>query len=204
MSFCYPLLYRNPLSDIIKYSLQFEEMKTKSISFAEVLRKNARSPKSEATQGLRLSELVQQFQVNPRDDYTLHLGKCNNSQRSKPTKMGYSKNTPDSLVFDSWIQKQSSLGPNKENIRSQRTTPHETKKPDVGFRKLGLQSKARQQWQPAANSKTSQRQTEYQPLEESQQNYPQLHIEMIKSNGYEAEAVGRVKSPQVQKVFRHE
>lgn len=38
---------------------------------------------------------------------------------------------------------------------------------------------------------------ECEPLEESQQNYPQLHIEMIKSNGYEAEAVGKVKYPQV-------
>lgn len=31
-------------------------------------------------------------------------------------------------MFDSWIQKQSSVGPNKQNIRSQRSTRNESSK----------------------------------------------------------------------------
>jgi hypothetical protein len=126
-------------------------MKSKSISFAEVLRKTSKSPRVEpAVTGLTLEELVQRFENDPSEDYTLYLGHFNASQRSKPSasKMAFSRNTVGNQeeVFDSWIQKQSTLGSNKENIRNQpqrlaRNEP--VKRSEGGFRKTITHSKAK-------------------------------------------------------------
>jgi hypothetical protein len=71
-------------------------MKTKSISFAEVLRKNTKSPRVEqALSGLTLEEMARRFDTDPTEDYTLYLGNFSTSQRSKPSssKMAFSRNT---------------------------------------------------------------------------------------------------------------
>ncbi len=71
----------------------------------------------------KLAELVQQFDANPGEDYTLYLGQVGLSHRSKPSpfQMGLSRNQAENQeeMFDSWIQRQSALGSNKENIRNQ-------------------------------------------------------------------------------------
>lgn len=76
------------------YSLYFE-MKPRNISFAEVLKKKGRSPQPEVSRvGLKLSELLQQWEEYPEEDYTLQLGSIGLSQRSRPStiKMFSSKN----------------------------------------------------------------------------------------------------------------
>lgn len=126
-------------------------MKSKSISFAEVLRKTSKSPRAEpAGTGLSLEELVRRFESDPSEDYTLYLGRFNASTRSKPSasKMAFSRNTVvnQEEMFDSWIQKQSAIGSNKENIRNQpqRLVRNElTKKSECGFRKTMAYSKAK-------------------------------------------------------------
>ncbi len=62
--------------------------------------------------------------------------------------MAFSRNTVGNQeeMFDSWIQKQSTLGANKENIRNQpvksnRNEP--TKRSEVGYRKNITTSKAK-------------------------------------------------------------
>jgi hypothetical protein len=125
-------------------------MKTKNISFAEVLRKNAKSPRVEPTlTGATLEEIVQRFEVDPDDDYTLYLGNFCTSQQSKPasSRMALSRNTVGNQeeMFDSWIQKQSTMGSNKENIRNQpqRMMRNESQKRlENGFQKaIGVHSK---------------------------------------------------------------
>lgn len=127
-------------------------MKTKSISFAEVLRKNAKSPRVEATRGPpTLEEMVRRFEVDPDEDYTLYLGRFNASQKSKPSsfQMTFSRNTGadnQDEMFDSWIQKQSTIGPNKENIRNQpqRLVRNEPgKRTEGGFKRTITNSKAK-------------------------------------------------------------
>jgi hypothetical protein len=71
-------------------------MKTKSISFAEVLRKTSKSPRVEQPKtGMRLEELVHRFEADPEEDYTLYLGNISTSHRSKPSsfQMTFSRNT---------------------------------------------------------------------------------------------------------------
>lgn len=126
-------------------------MKSKSISFAEVLRKTARSPRVEPNPAtLSLEELVRRFENEPTEDYTLYLGHFNASQRSKPSssRMGLSRNTVGNQeeMFDSWIQKQSTLGANKENIRNQplRSNRNEpAKRCEVAYPKNITTSKAK-------------------------------------------------------------
>ncbi len=70
-------------------------MKPRNISFAEVLKKKGRSPQPEVSRvGLKLSELLQQWEEYPEEDYTLQLGSIGLSQRSRPStiKMFSSKN----------------------------------------------------------------------------------------------------------------
>jgi len=187
-------------------------MKTKNISFAEVLRKNAKSPRVEPTlTGVTLEEIVQRFEVDPDDDYTLYLGNFCTSQRSKPasSRMAFSRNTVGNQeeMFDSWIQKQSTLGSNKENIRNQpqrmmRNEPQ--KRLENGFQKaIGVHSKNKETPYPLS-SNSSNRQRETLQTEESQNNFPTLNIEMIKSNGYEGEqGFNRCRSPQNLKKNQH-
>lgn len=126
-------------------------MKSKSISFAEVLRKTARSPRLDPTPTtLTLEELTRRFENDPNEDYTLYLGHFNASQRSKPSssRMGLSRNTVGNQeeMFDSWIQKQSTLRANKENIRNQplRSNRNEpAKRSEVVYRKNITTSKAK-------------------------------------------------------------
>jgi hypothetical protein len=90
-------------------------------------------------------------------------------------------------MFDSWIQKQSAIGPNKENIRNQpqRSVRNEPIKRSVGeFTKNIIHSKAKQAAYPE-NSITSQGERESKAIEKFHHNFAPLNIEMIKSNGYE-------------------
>jgi hypothetical protein len=78
------------------------------------------------------------------------------------------------------------LGPNKENIRnmSQRMARNEPQKRfENGFQKAIVHSKNKEMSYPL-NAASSNRQRETLQTEESQQNFPSLNIEMIKSNGY--------------------
>lgn len=95
-----------------------------------------------------------QFDANPDEDYTLYLGQIGMSHKSKPApfQMAFSKNQTENRedVFDSWIQKQSILGPNKENIRNQTKASHQepVKRFEACNKAQVTQSKTRQNANP--------------------------------------------------------
>jgi hypothetical protein len=95
----------------------------KNISFAQVLRKKGRMPQVEVQPGLRLAEMVEQWESYPEEDYTLRLGGVGFSQRSNQSNvpMLSSKNggRQQEEMFDSWIERQSFITSNKENIGAQ-------------------------------------------------------------------------------------
>jgi hypothetical protein len=95
-------------------------MKTKTISFSQMLKNKGKSPEAPLHKGkTTLSELMELWLDNPDEDYTLQMDSMSLSQKSKQssTRMFTSRisNEPQEVMFDSWIQKQSYIS-NKENI----------------------------------------------------------------------------------------
>lgn len=93
-------------------------MKNRNISFAQVLQGKSRSPqlKTETQPSASLQELFQDFQNYPNEDYTLYLGSFKSNKSKHSTVMFASKGNEDEEMFDSWIQRQSTVNANKENI----------------------------------------------------------------------------------------
>ena len=88
-------------------------MKSQGLSFASVLKNKARSPQPYTKPtNFSLAELLEQWVDNQEEDYTLYLGNFNHSVRSynSSNRMISSKNpAEDEEMFDSWIQRQSSI-----------------------------------------------------------------------------------------------
>lgn len=98
-------------------------MRAKPISFGEVLKSKARTntdsqPQPQSRSSPSLSQLMEQFDESPEEDYTLYLAPLS---KGKPTSFRAmaSRSSNGEQVFDSWIQRQSMVSnvSNKENIR---------------------------------------------------------------------------------------
>lgn len=70
-------------------------MKGRNISFAEVLKGKARSPRLDTKpSSLTLLQLLEQWEVDPQQEYTLYLGSFKNSNRSKSSANMFTSRTP--------------------------------------------------------------------------------------------------------------
>jgi hypothetical protein len=203
---------------IITYSLLLR-MKARNISFAQVLQGKSRSPqlKTESQASSSLFELFDQFQQYPDEDYTLYLGGLKHTKTRHSTLMFASKGNEEEEMFDSWIQRQSTVNANKENIVSQ---PRRQTNSTSPFKPQNLQP-ARFAFNSKGSSKgaevpkvrniVSDRQPSQprQLLQAPRSQQPKINlrqfdniggnIQMIKSNTCEKEELYRVRSPK-----RHE
>jgi hypothetical protein len=120
-------------------------MRPNNISFAAVLKSKGRSPPPPAhTPGPSLAQLLAQWEDFPDADYTLHLGNFTRSFRTQHSaaRPFASRQGQEEEMFDSWIQRQSALNANKENVSAQRRVPPDSGKPSSG--KLTFGSRPRE------------------------------------------------------------
>lgn len=132
-------------------------MKHKNISFAEVLKSKTRSPQpcSKVTSN-SLAEILSQWEQYPHEDYTLNLGGFTRSFKNHPSSSRLiASKTPqheEEEMFDSWIQRQSAVNSNKENVPTQfkRVTPGRNKQQPPAA-KVGFSSRIKEVASPKAN-----------------------------------------------------
>ena len=99
-------------ASIIRYNLN---MHAKPISFAQVLKskgRNAPEGQIHAQENMqnkfKLAVLVEQYEEAPKEDYTLYLGPVSRARPTSFRAMG-SRGSNGEEIFDSWIQRQSTV-----------------------------------------------------------------------------------------------